>query len=173
MALGKLILRGVVGSVFIAHGLQKLTGEFGGGGLDGTEKMMGATRMYPVRRNALAVALAETLAGVGFVLGAATPLAAFAATAAMGTAVEKAHKKNGFFNSKGGYEFNATLMASAAAIAIDGPGPISVDALIGKSRWGAFWGVLAVGAGLVASSFAIEFGEDHAPDAAPEAKPAS
>ena len=165
MALGKLILRGVVGSVFIAHGLQKLTGEFGGSGLAGTEKVMEVTRMYPVRRNALAVALGETFAGVGILLGAATPLATVAAVATMATAVRKAHLKNGFFNSKRGYEFNLTLVAAAAAIAIDGPGPISVDALIGKSRWGAFCGLLAVGAGLVASSFAIEFGEDNAPAA--------
>ncbi|MEP6843501.1 MAG: DoxX family protein [Pseudolysinimonas sp.] len=171
MALGKLILRGVIGSVFIAHGLQKLTGEFGGSGLEGTEKMMAATRMYPVRRNALAVALGETLAGASILLGAATPLGAFAAISTMATAAQKAHLKNGFFNSNRGYEFNLTLAAGAAAIAIDGPGPISVDALIGKSRWGAFCGLLAIGAGLVASSFAIEFGEDHAPASQPEPTP--
>ena len=170
MALGKLILRGAIGSVFIAHGLQKLTGEFGGSGLEGTEKMMAATRMYPVRRNALAVALGETFAGVGILLGAATPLAAFAAIATMSTAVRKAHLKNGFFNTNRGYEFNLTLAAGAAALAIDGPGPISVDALIGKSRGGAFCGLLAAGAGLVASSFAIELGEDNAPE--PEPAPA-
>ena len=168
MALGKLILRGAIGSVFLAHGLQKLTGEFGGSGLDGTEKMMAATRMYPVRRNALAVALGETFAGVGILLGAATPLATFAAVATMATAVRKAHLKNGFFNTNRGYEFNLTLAAGAAALAIDGPGPVSVDALVGKSRWGAFTGLLAVGAGLVASSFAIELGEDNAPDNAQE-----
>ncbi len=173
MALGKLILRGVVGSVFIAHGLQKLTGEFGGAGLDGTEKMMQATRMYPVRRNALAVALGETFAGVSFLLGLATPLGTFAAVSTMATAVQKAHLKNGFFNGNRGYEFNLTLAAGAAAIAIDGPGPVSVDALVGKSRWGAFCGLLAVGAGLLASSFAIEFGEDNAPAQQPEAASAS
>jgi putative oxidoreductase len=167
MALGKLILRGVVGSVFLAHGLQKLTGEFGGTGLAGTEKMMAATRMYPVRRNALVVALGETFAGLGILFGAATPLAATAAIATMSTAVRKVHLKNGFFNSDRGYEFNLALAAGTAAIVIDGPGPLSVDALVGKSRWGAFWGLLAVGAGVVASSVAIEFGEDHADDSGP------
>ncbi len=167
MALGNLILRGAIGSVFLAHGLQKLTGEFGGPGLDGTEKMMAATRMYPVRRNALAVALGETFAGLGILLGAGTPLATFAAIATMSTAVRKAHLKNGFFNTNRGYEFNLTLAAGAAALAIDGPGPISVDALIGKSRWGTFCGLLAIGAGFVASSFAIELGEDNAPEPEP------
>jgi putative oxidoreductase len=163
MAIGRLALRVVVGSVFVAHGLQKLTGEFGGSGLAGTEKVMEATRMYPPRRNALAVALAETLGGVGIALGAATPVATAAVVAAMAVAIRKVHAKNGFFNSKGGVEFNLTLAAAAAASVIDGPGKLSLDALVGKSKWGLFWGALAVGAGVVASSFAIEFGEDAAP----------
>lgn len=165
MGLGKLLLRLIIGSIFAVHGLQKLTGEFGGPGLGGTEKMMESTRMYPPRRNALAVALGETLSGLGIILGAATPLSVAVATATMATAVRKVHLKNGFANSKGGYEFNLTLTAAAAALAIDGPGPISVDALVGKSRWGLFWGALAVGGGIVASSFAIEAGEDAAPKA--------
>ena len=163
MGIGKLVLRLVVGSIFTVHGLQKLTGEFGGPGLAGTEKMMEATRMYPPRRNALFAALGETLSGVGIILGAATPLSVGVATATMATAVRKVHLKNGFFNSKGGYEFNLTLTAAAAALAIDGPGPISVDALVGKSRWGLFWGAFAVIGGIVASSFAVEAGEAQAP----------
>jgi putative oxidoreductase len=165
MGIGKLVLRLVVGSIFTVHGLQKLTGTFGGPGLAGTEKMMESTRMYPARRNALFVALGETLSGLGIILGAATPFSVGVATATMATAVRKVHLKNGFFNSKGGYEFNVTLTAAAAALAIDGPGPISVDAVVGKSRWGLFWGVFAVVGGIIASSFAIEAGEDQAPAA--------
>ena len=74
------------------------------------------------------------------------------------------HLKNGFFNSKGGYEFNVTLTAAAAALAIDGPGPISVDAVAGKARWGLFWGVFAVVGGIIASSFAIEAGRGAGAD---------
>jgi putative oxidoreductase len=169
MGIGKLVLRLVVGSIFTVHGLQKLTGTFGGPGLAGTEKMMESTRMYPARRNALFVALGETLSGLGIILGAATPFSVGVATATMATAVRKVHLKNGFFNSKGGYEFNVTLTAAAAALAIDGPGPISVDAVVGKSRWGLFWGVFAVVGGIIASSFAIEAGEDQAPAAEPAA----
>lgn len=159
MGIGKLLLRVMIGGVFVAHGMQKLTGAFGGSGLEGTEKSMVAQRMYPPKRNALAVALLETLSGVGFILGAGMPAATLGATAVMATAVQKVHRKNGFFAAKGGYEFNATLVAAAAAMTIDGPGPLSVDAVAGKSRWGAFWGLAAVGAGLLASSFAIELGE--------------
>ena len=159
MGLGKLLLRVVVGGVFVAHGLQKLNGSFGGGGLEQTEKIVASQRMNPPRRNALLVALAETLGGLGIVLGAATPVAVAATTAAMATAIRKVHGKNGFNNSKGGYEFNLTLIAAAAAMTIDGPGPISVDAVAGKSRWGLFAGLAALGAGLLGSSFAIELGE--------------
>ena len=159
MGVGNLLLRVVVGGVFVAHGLQKLNGSFGGGGLEGTEKMVTAQRMLPARRNALAVALAETLSGVGIALGAATPVATAMATGAMATAYRKVHRANGFFNAKGGYEFNLTLVAAAAAVTIDGPGPLSLDAVAGKARWGLFAGVAAVTAGWIASSFAIELGE--------------
>lgn len=163
MGIGRLLLRFVIGGIFIGHGLQKLTGAFGGGGLAGTEKMMAATRMYPVRRTALAAALAETGGGVAIVLGAGMPVATAAVTSAMATAVTKVHGRNGFWNSKGGYEYNVALVAATTALTIDGPGPLSVDALVGKHRWGVFWGLLGLGAGVVASSLAIELGEDAAP----------
>ena len=165
MGFGRLLLRVVVGGIFIGHGLQKLTGDFDGPGLAGTEKMMASTRMYPTRRNALAAALTETLGGVGIVLGAGMPAATAAVTSAMATAVTKVHRRNGFWNAKGGYEFNLTLVAAATALTIDGPGPLSVDAALGKHRWGVFWGLLGAGVGVVASSVAIEMGEDSAPDA--------
>jgi putative oxidoreductase len=170
MGIGRLLLRLVIGGIFIGHGLQKLTGAFGGGGLAGTAKMMEKTRMYPTDRNALAAALAETGGGAAIVLGAGMPVATAAVTSAMATAVRKVHGPNGFWNSKGGYEYNLALVAAATALTIDGPGPLSVDAVVGKHRWGVFWGLLGLGAGIVASSFAIEFGEDAAPQGSGEPK---
>ena len=41
MSIGLLILRIVVGLLFIGHGTQKLFGWFGGGGPAGTEGMVG------------------------------------------------------------------------------------------------------------------------------------
>lgn len=168
MGFGRLLLRLVIGGIFIGHGLQKLTGAFDGPGLEGTEKMMAKTRMHPTRPNALAAALAETVGGAAIVAGAGMPAATAAVTAAMATAVRKVHLRNGFWNSNGGYEFNLALVASATALTIDGPGPLSVDALVGKHRWGVFWGLLGAGAGVLASSFAIELGEEAAPAEAEE-----
>lgn len=170
MGIGRLLLRLVIGGIFIGHGMQKLAGSFGGGGVEGTEKMMAGTKMYPTKPNAVAAGLAETLGGAGIALGAGMPAATAAVTAAMATAVRKVHGPKGFWNSKGGYEYNLALVASATALTIDGPGPLSLDAVVGKSRWGVFWGLLGLGTGIVASSFAIELGEENAPPAADSAK---
>jgi putative oxidoreductase len=159
MALGTLALRAVVGGVFVAHGLQKLTGAFEGPGLEGTEKMMDASEMRPAAFNARLVALTETVGGAALIAGVATPIAATALIATMATAVQKVHLKNGFFSSKGGYEFNLVLIAAVTAIASDGPGIASFDALRGRSRWGIGFGLGALAAGVAASFAAIELGK--------------
>jgi putative oxidoreductase len=173
MGFGRLLLRLVIGGIFVGHGLQKLTGAFGGGGLAGTEKMMEKTRMFPPQRQALAAALSETVGGAAIVLGVGMPAATAAVTAVMTTAATKVHKPKGFWNANGGYEYNLALAAGATALTIDGPGPLSVDALIGKHRWGVFWGLLGAGAGILASSFAVELGEDAAQSQAATERKAS
>ncbi|MFD1722545.1 DoxX family protein [Amnibacterium endophyticum] len=154
MALGTLALRLTVGGLLTAHGLQKLRGTFDGPGIEGTTGMMQSLGLHPARRNALAAAWSETAGGAALALGAATPAAAAAVIGAMTTAIRTVHAKNGVWNAKGGYEFNAVLIAAAVAIAADGPGRASLDALVGRSRWGAGAGLLALLAG-VGGSFAI------------------
>ncbi len=164
MSIGTLVLRLTVGGFVAAHGLQKLRGSFGGPGLAGTEKMMESLEMHPAPLQARAVALTETVGGIALAAGAATPVAAAGVIGAMVTAVRKVHFANGPWNSKGGYEFNAVLIAAAVAIASDGPGVISFDAIAGKKKWGVLGGLFALGAG-VAASFAItEFSKRVAPD---------
>lgn len=167
MAIGSLLLRTTVGGLFIGHGLQKLTGAFDGPGLDAATGMMASLGMHPPRQNAIAVSVTETFGGAAIVLGAATPAAAAGLIAAMTTAVRKVHLKNGVWNSKGGWEFNAVLAAAVAAVASEGPGLISIDALFGRSRWGVGGALFAIGAG-VAGSFAVtELAKRRAPE--PEA----
>jgi putative oxidoreductase len=165
--IGTLALRLVVGGVFAAHGLQKLAGAFGGGGIEGTKKAMHASNMHPANANALLVAGTETLGGAAIALGAATPVAAGGLIATMVTAIRKVHGRNGFFNGKGGYEFNLTLIAALLALVSDGPGPVSVDAVVGKRRWGTWAALLALGGGWLASTLAIDLGAASAPEAAP------
>ena len=154
MALGTLLLRLTVGGIFVGHGLQKLTGAFDGPGLDGATGMMASLEMHPARQNAIVSASAETFGGAALALGVATPAAAAALIATMTTAVRTVHLKNGLWNSKGGYEFNAVLIAAAAAVASDGPGLLSIDALFKRSRWGIGGGLFAIAAG-VAGSYAV------------------
>jgi putative oxidoreductase len=161
--IGKLVLRVIVGAVFTAHGLQKLVGAYGGGGLAGTEQAMAGTRMHPAKANALLVATTETVGGAAIALGAATPVAAGGLIATMITAIRKVHGRKGFFNGAGGYEFNLTLIGALLALVADGPGPLSVDAVAGKRRWGVWAALLALGGGALASTLAIDLGEASAP----------
>lgn len=165
MAIGTLLLRTTVGGLFVAHGLQKLTGAFEGPGLDGTEGMMKALGMHPSRQNAVAVAATETFGGAALVLGTATPVAAAGLVATMITAVHKVHWQKGPWNSGGGWEFNALLAAAAVAVASDGPGAISLDALIGKSKWGVGGAIVAVAGGVAGAIAVAEFAKRSTPEA--------
>src|ERR1700709_2740733 len=98
MSAGSTVLRIAVGSVFLAHGLQKLKGYWDGPGLEGVEKMMESTDMHPAPFNATLVADTETIGGAAIIAGVATPIAAAGLIATMITAVRKVHWKNGFFN---------------------------------------------------------------------------
>ena len=49
MGLGKLILRATVGGYFVGHGMQKLAGWFGGGGLEGTGETFEQIGLRPGR----------------------------------------------------------------------------------------------------------------------------
>ncbi len=167
MNLGKILLRVVVGGVFVGHGLQKLTGSFGGPGLAGTEKMAENLDLHPAARNALAVAITETAGGAAIVAGAATPLAAGGLIASMLTAVRKVHFKNGPWNSAGGYEYNAVLMAAVAALA-GGAGKVSIDGLFGKAKWGAKGTLFALAAGVAGSLAVVALGRRNAPSPAEE-----
>jgi putative oxidoreductase len=150
MDYGLFFLRIVVGSVFFAHGAQKLFGWWGGGGLRGTAGWLGSSGFRPPRLMALAVALSES-SGALLVLGVATPLVALALAATMVVAVGTAHWKNGFWAGKGGYEFNLVLWAAVIAIAAIGPGRFSIDRLVGwdDNISGVWWGVAVLALSLV------------------------
>jgi putative oxidoreductase len=172
MSLASTLLRLTVGGFFVGHGLQKLTGAFDGPGLAGTEQMMAGTGMHPAARNARLVAVTETAGGAALALGAATPLAAAGIVGTMVTAVRKVHLAKGPWVTEGGYEYNAVLIAAAAALA-SGPGGPSVDQLFGKKSWGAGGTVFALVAGVVASFVAVELGKRATPPTEPDADPSA
>ena len=155
MKLGRLIARLFVGALFIGHGTQKWFGWFGGPGIEGFTGMMGKLGLGPPRANAHAAAASETLGGTAIALGAFTPLAATSLIATMITAIRTVHLESGFWAAKGGYEFNLTLIAALLLIVDGGPGPISVDALLGKEDTGAGTALAALALGALGSTVTL------------------
>jgi putative oxidoreductase len=148
MRLGITLLRTVLGGIFFAHGTQKLFGWFGGPGLDGMAKGLDAMGLRPGKRNALIAGTSETAGGAMLATGFLTPLGNAAVIGVMSQAIRSVHWEKGFFVMNGGYEYNLALIASAFALADTGPGPWSLDRLLGTERSGPFWALAALGAGL-------------------------
>src|SRR3954468_15758745 len=63
MGLAKLVLRATLGGYFFGHGMQKLTGWFGGGGPEGTGEMFDQIGLRPGRENAVLAGAAEASGG--------------------------------------------------------------------------------------------------------------
>jgi putative oxidoreductase len=155
MSIGLLILRLVVGLALAAHGTQKLFGWFGGYGLAGTAGFLEQLGFVPGRRNALFAGLAETAGGLLLALGLATPVAAAMIVAVMVVAAVSVHLKHGFFVHNQGYEYTLVLAIVAVSIAFTGPGPISLDALLGLHDAGDGWGLGALALGLAGGALRL------------------
>ena len=134
-----------------AHGVQKLFGWFGGHGLADTRGWLDTMGFKPARLHAAVVGLAEFGGGALLVLGLLTPLGAAAVAGVMFVAIATVHWRNGFFNTGGGFEFNLLIAATAIALAITGPGEISIDHLAGWTLAGVVWGLAALGTAAVAA----------------------
>jgi putative oxidoreductase len=131
VALGLLILRVVVGLIVAAHGFQKLLGWWGGPGMKGWVGAMNRMRIRPAVPWAWMSVLAEVFGGLGLAVGLLTPLPSLAIGASMLVAIALVHWPRGFWSTKGGYEFNLSILAAIAAIALAGPGAYSLDAVLG------------------------------------------
>lgn len=155
MSIGLLILRLVIGLTLAAHGTQKLFGWFGGYGLAGTGGFLEQLGFVPGKRNALFAGLAEAVGGLLLALGFATPLAAAVIIAVMTVASVSVHRKHGFFNHNQGYEYTMVLAVIALSIAMTGPGPFSLDAVLGIRDAGAGWGLAALVVGLAGAGLQL------------------
>ncbi len=129
--LGLLILRLVVGLILAAHGAQKVFGWWGGPGIAGWAGGMNRMRIRPAFAWGWISALSEFLGGLAVAAGFLAPLGSLAIAAAMLVAVALVHWPKGFWNSKGGVEFNLLIIGVVTALAITGPGALSLDAAIG------------------------------------------
>lgn len=142
--LGLLLLRLGVGLPFALHGVQKLFGWFGGGGPRGSAAFFASLGFGDGRTAALLAGTAELLGGLGLAAGLLTPLAAAGVAGTMTTAAFVNNAANGFWSVAKGWELNGYLVVVAAAVAVAGPGALSLDAALGLGPGGA---PLAGGAG--------------------------
>src|SRR3979411_2933576 len=127
---GLLIIRLVVGLTVAAHGAQKLFGWFGGPGIAGLSSMLSQLGIRPERPWAVIAGLAEFVGGLLVAFGLMTPLAALAVSGRMLVATLTVHAGKGFWNMNGGIEFPLIILAAMVAIALTGPGVLSLDHLL-------------------------------------------
>ena len=141
---GLLAIRLGVGGTLAAHGAQKLFGWFGGYGPDGTGQWMDSLGFAGSgKRNAVLAGLAEFGGGSLLALGLATGPAGAAVT---GNMVVASSTHTGFWNTSGGYELPATFALVGAALAVGGPGRISLDHALDHTlnrKWMALVGLAA------------------------------
>lgn len=130
-ATGLLILRLAIGAIMAAHGAQKLFGWWGGPGINGWTGVMTRMRIRPAFAWAWISALGEFAGGIALALGFLYPLPIIAIAGAMLVAIALVHWPKGFWNSKGGFEFNLSILGAVAALALIGPGAISLDKALG------------------------------------------
>jgi putative oxidoreductase len=155
MDLALLVLRLVVGLLFVGHGAQKLFGVFGGGGLQATAGMFDSIGLRPGWLHARAAGTAEFLGGALIALGLFTPFAAAALIGVMIAAVLTVHAPNGIWNTNRGYEFNLVLAAVVFALAGIGAGAWSLDNAFGFDLHGVIWALVSLAAGVIGGGAAV------------------
>jgi putative oxidoreductase len=160
MGLGKLMLRATIGGYFFGHGMQKLAGWFGGHGPEATGEFFEQVGLRPGKESALIAGAAEAGGGTLLALGLLTPAAVSLLTGVMTNAIRHVHWKNGLWNSDGGIELPALVLASLAALADSGPGRFSLDEALGFRLRGPVVAALAMGAGAAGAVYVAERGQE-------------
>ena len=126
---GLTLLRAAVGTIFIAHGAQKLF-VYGMSGVAGAFGQLGVP--FPEVTGPM-VALLEFFGGIALLVGLLTRYAALGLAITMIGAMVMVHAPAGFF-APNGIEFTLLLSAASLAFAIIGAGEYSVDALLARRR---------------------------------------
>lgn len=167
------LLRAVVGVTMILHGINHWRW---GGKIEGTARWFSGLGLRYGTLQAWMSVVTEIGAGALLILGLLTPFAAAAVISVMLVAGLLAHRKNGFFVFKDGFEYVLVLAMVCLLLGVTGPGKFSVDNAAGIEITGWAGGgialivaVVAV-AGLLAAFYRPGPPKQAAP---PEASPTS
>lgn len=144
-----LLVRMAVGGTMIAHGVNHW---LGGGRIEGTGRWFAGLGLRHGRMQAWMSVVTEIGAGALLVAGLLTPLACAAVISVMLVAGVLAHRPNGFFVFKDGYEYVLVLAVTSLALAVLGPGRLSVDEAAGIDVTGWTGGAVATGVSLAATA---------------------
>ena len=123
-----LIARLVIGIVFIAHGVQKLTE----GGVGGTAKGFAMMGIPAPTLSALYAIVVEVGGGVLLLAGALVPLVSVLIILDMAGAFWFVHASKGFFSQTGGYEYVLVLAIVCLVFLATGSGRFGLDAVFAR-----------------------------------------
>lgn len=143
-------LRLWLGIVMVAHGIGHVRN------VDGTEAWFASKGFRFARPIARFSGLGELAIGAALVVGLLTGPAVAGLIAIMTVAFWAVHRPAGFFvyaRPDEGWEYVATLAVTATAVAVMGPGRLSIDALLGiDTALDGAVGLVLAGAGVAAGA---------------------
>lgn len=113
-------LRASIGAIFIVHSLKKFDPSW--------QEWLISIGIPPEMQ--LPIALAEFIGGVLLIAGVLTRVTGSIFTVILLGAIFHIRWENGFFVSKGGWEWDLVMLAVVLAIIVAGPGRISISHLV-------------------------------------------
>jgi putative oxidoreductase len=122
-----LVLRSVLGIVFVAHGINHV---FRGGKIPGTARWFESLGMKPGVLHAWLASLTEIGSGALLLVGLLTPLAGAGVVGTMVVAWVTNHLKNGFFIFRPGEGYEYVMTLTFVGLAVSGLGAGGAAALL-------------------------------------------